>query len=355
MAHFTITSGDEFSGATVIFPDGSTQTIASDNKNYSEVVRGLIEGDLTDEEILDLIAPFEAIYKKLTRLSERVSRKGMRLFFDGDLVTHRLANHIVTIMDGGSPQEEVTAWLRFWEKAATNPSTKSQDELFIFVEKHGLSITPDGDAVLYKGVRNDFTSSHAGPGIVDGVEYEKANLPNKVGSVLELPRSWVDDNRRIECSKGLHVGDFTYASTFASKLLTVLVNPRDVVSVPYDENDRKIRVCRYTVIEETPDRKPYTDTIISFDAKEDDDTPTTVLVSVDPAAPEDVPVIVKVDTSTKKVVYPEGSRIPEYKNLIEALIKLDPNTNLKRYKSKKITAGRRAEFEAAASELGYKL
>lgn len=348
MAHFTITSDSEFSGATVIFGDGTTQTIGSDNPNYAEVVQHLLAGDASDEDLLNLIAPFELVYKQLTKLSERVSRKGMRLFFDGDPVANALALHIIKVMDSGAPEAEWKAYLRFWEKASANPSTRSQDELFLFIEKHGLLLTPDGDAVFYKGTDYNGKSTRAGYGIVDGVEFENAHLQNKVGSVVEIPRSMVDDNRGIACSVGLHVGDFSYASTFGNgKLFTVLVNPRDVVSVPSDHNDRKIRVCRYTVVEENTKRVKYDGTIKVFDVEKPE------APAEEPKA--EAPSVLTVNVQTKKLVYPEGSRVPEYKDLISALVKADPQVNLKRYKNKKITAGRRDEFESAANELGFKL
>lgn len=365
MAHFTITSDDEFSGATVIFNDGTTQVIGSDNANYGKVVAGLLGGNLTDEELLELISPFELIYKKLTKLSERVSRKGMRLFFDGDPVANALAQHIIKIMDEGAPEEEWQAYIRFWEKVATNPSTKSQDELFLFIEKHGLLLTPDGDAVFYKSTRRDGSSTYAGYGIVDGVEYENANLKNHVGAVVEIPRSMVDGNRGIACSVGLHVGDFSYASTYSDRLWTVLVNPRDVVSVPSDANERKIRVCRYTVIEENADRVKYDGKIKIFDLgdKSEEEVVPGSIASLKGTIAEQtgtikdlgLPVqnVVVLDLDAKRVVPQGGSRIPEFKNTIKALIAADPETNLSKYKNKKVTQKQRAAFAQAAKELGY--
>ena len=358
MAFYNITSSDEFQGATVIFPDGSTQVIASDNANYPKVLAGLLDGSLTDDEILELIAPFELVYKTLTRLSERITRKGMKLFFDGDPVTHALANHVISVMDGGAPEREVQAWLKFWEKAASNPSLTSQDELFIFIDRNGLSITPDGDAILYKGVTTEYKSTKRGPGIVDGVEFENDFLPNKVGSVVEIARSQVDGNRGVACSVGLHVGAHSYANGFSQVLLTVLVNPRDVVSVPFDHSDQKIRVCRYRIVEETPDRKKYTDTVVDLEGVElPVEAPAEDVVQVTLSdfsdADKDAATVV-VDGAIQKAAA-NGSRVEEYKALIRDLIKQDPKANLKRYRSKRITAGRRSEFEQAANELGYKL
>ena len=194
----------------------------------------------------------------------------------------------------------------------------------------------------------DGTSTRAGYGIVDGVEYEHDHLKNYVGAVVEIPRSKVDDNRGVGCSVGLHVGDFSYASTFSQRLWTVLVNPRDVVSVPSDANERKIRVCRYTVVEENADRVKYDGKIKVFDLGDEPE-------AEEESEPEALPVqnVVVLDLDTKRVVPQGGSRIPEFKATIKALIAADPETNLSKYKNKKVTQKQRAAFAQAAKELGY--
>lgn len=339
MAHFTITANDEFKGATVIFGDGSTQVIASDNSNYEAVVAGLLAGNLTDDELLQLISPFELVYRVLTRLSERISRKGMKLRFDGDVVDNSLTKHIIAIMDGGAAEAEWAAYIRFMEKLYQNPSEESREHLFHFIEKHGLLLTPDGDAVFYKGVRNDFRATRAGYGIVNGVEFESDYLLNEVGSVVEIPRSLVDPNRGVACSVGLHVGDFSYASNHAQVLLNVIVNPRDVVAVPRDENDRKIRVTRYKVDSINDPKTQHQGTLFTPSGAEP-------VVEEEP----ELPVIeATVTPVTSKTSYPEGSRVPEYIKLIKSG---GAGSDLKRFRNKRVTAGRRSEFDQAVAELG---
>jgi hypothetical protein len=46
------------------------------------------------------------------------------------------------------------------------------------------------------------------------------------------------------------VGSFDHAAGYGNTLLEVKVNPRDVVSVPSDTGGAKMRVCRYTVVQE---------------------------------------------------------------------------------------------------------
>ncbi|UVG35220.1 rIIB-like protein [Microbacterium phage Cece] len=364
MVNYLITSNDGVEGVSVIFSDGETRAIGSDNPNYEKVVAGLLEKSLNEDQVLDLIAPFEAMYRTLTQLSERVSRKGNKLLFDGDVAHSVLTDHILKIMNEGSDEAGWKAYIKFWEKLATNPSKQSQEHLFHFIKQNGLTVTPDGDVVFYKGVEKSGLSNRAGYAIVNGVEFDNKHIPNAVGDIIEIPRSMVDDNRGVACSVGLHVGAFSYANTFPSSgniLFTVVVNPRDVVSVPSDHSDRKVRVSRYRIVEENKNRKQYTGTVVELEKPAElvvDGSITAKSAEIAEAAIDTNKIVagpITIDTMAKKIVYPEGSRIPEYKTLIEALVKADPKVNLKRYKSKKITAGRRDEFEAAANELGFKL
>jgi hypothetical protein len=68
-----------------------------------------------------------------------------------------------------------------------------------------------------------------------------------------MPRSDVQHDPARSCHTGLHVGTYEYAHSYAdAALLTVLVNPRDVVSVPTACGATKMRVCRYVVSDDQP-------------------------------------------------------------------------------------------------------
>lgn len=340
MTYYNITSDEEFKGATVILSDGSTHTVGHDNINYQTLIEGLLRGDLSDDQVLELVSPFELVYRTLTRLSERVSRKGNKLLFDGDVTDNSLTKHIIQIMNGGGSEEEWVAYVNFMEKLYTNPSAESREHLFHFIEAHGLLLTPDGDIVVYKSTKSDGRSTVAGYGIVNGVEFENAFLVNQVGSVVEIPRSMVDDNRDEACSVGLHVGSFGYANTYSERLWTAIVNPRDVVSVPSDHSDAKIRVARYQIVEENVDRVKYEGTVKSF---------------VKPEAP--TPAITEVEVTTEKIEASAsvrskstgGTRVAEYENLIRSG---GAGSNLRKFRNKKVTAGRREEFDQAVANLG---
>lgn len=247
-------SDNEGSGATVIFSDGTIQQVSQDNANFGRVV-SILTGTPVDEideaELLELLIPALSVGKNLNRLSERVAFDGSNILFDGDVVADAIAEHILRIVKEGGNPDSYKALVAFMEKLYTNPSESSRNSLYDFIVRHNITIDPDGDFYAYKGVKADLGSVWEGFGIVDGVSMN-GSLPNKPGSILEIPRSKVNADNAIGCGTGLHAGTYAYAEGWArGVLLLVKINPRDVVSVPSCSSYQKLRTCRYKVISQT--------------------------------------------------------------------------------------------------------
>jgi len=70
----------------------------------------------------------------------------------------------------------------------------------------------------------------------------------KVGEPITMPREECDSDPEVTCSAGLHVGSMEYVHDFGyggGVILEVLVSPRNVVAVPTDYNNTKMRTCEY--------------------------------------------------------------------------------------------------------------
>lgn len=68
----------------------------------------------------------------------------------------------------------------------------------------------------------------------------------------------VNDDHNITCAQGLHIASINYLKTgwnTSGKNLKVEVDPRDVISIPYDYADSKARVCKYRVVEDITGRE----------------------------------------------------------------------------------------------------
>lgn len=247
--------------------------------NFPAIKTMLLSGDSSAAEVYALADAAAKVASKLNRLSERVTIKGDTIYFDGDQMESRLTTHIVNMVKGGD--DNYSGYVKFLENVQANPSKSGRKGLFKFLDKHDLVITEDGCFIGYKGVGRDGKSITAGKEdvtvtLADGtVEVHQGHIPYPVGAVIEMARSLVDPDRDTACSVGLHIGNHSYANSFSrGGFLTVAVNPRDVVVVPSDSNDQKIRAHRMTVLELNADRTQYTGTslVLAVDDDDEDDT-----------------------------------------------------------------------------------
>lgn len=242
MIRYSLISEGDTSALTVVH-NGEIYQCTSTHPYWSDILDGVLAGD---ESAIELIDMGKAADTKFRQVTERVTVKDGSVYFDGDRVDNALTQAIIRAMREGA---DFTPLALFMEKIYQNPKKHSRETLYTWIADRDFTITETGDLIAYKGVNSNGTSIVAGPGIVNGVPMND-HLPNEVGSVLEMSRSSVQHDPAVGCSVGLHVGTFEYAQGFSrGKILKVVVNPRDVVSVPTDCSWAKMRVCRYRVLE----------------------------------------------------------------------------------------------------------
>lgn len=227
--------------------DGVPYSAADTHPNYTEIINLALEDD---ESVVDLFDLSVVIARKFEQVSDRVSIRDGRVYLDGDEkeIHTALNEQIVEFHKAGV---DFMPLVNFYDKIEQNPNADSREQLYAWLKAHKFTITPEGDLLGYKGVKvlpdGSYTSISQGRAIVNGVEYNGA-IPNKIGDVVTMPRSEVEHNPSSGCSRGLHVGTWEYARDFAQgEVLEVVVNPRDVVSVPHDCSAQKLRTCRYVV------------------------------------------------------------------------------------------------------------
>lgn len=238
------------------FINGELYTATSEtHSNFAEINDALhyYEPTTTHElaELLDLFDTGKTVERAFERYSDRVTLVNGHVLFDGDTTQPGLSRQIVRFLDQGA---DVGPLVNFMEKIESNPSDHSRRQAWDWINQHDITVTPSGDIVTYKGVsRADdggWESGFAGTATRNGELYNNRRIPNAIGDTIEMARSSVADDPDTACSTGLHVGTFSYAQAYAGgALLKVLVNPRDIVSVPRDGHGAKIRVCRYKVLD----------------------------------------------------------------------------------------------------------
>jgi len=135
-----------------------------------------------------------------------------------------------------SANESPAGLFNFWERLQRNPSKRSVDSLFSFLQHEGIPIEEDGTFLAYKGVTSELKDCHT------------ETIDNSPGTVHEMERNLVSDDPRTPCHYGFHVGALSYARNHGPEVTICRVDPEFVVCVPYDSSARKMRVCKYEVV-----------------------------------------------------------------------------------------------------------
>lgn len=208
-------------------------TIEASHPNFEEVRQAIADQDF--ERAVEM-ADVPAFVVKAS--AGRVQVTDGAVLFEGEPLHNYLTQQMLGFMQEGLPFQH---YCKFLENLMDNPSMVSRNELYQFLEVANLPITEDGCFLAYKAVRSDYRDCHSG------------KFDNSVGQVLTMPRAKVDDDRTRTCSYGFHAAAYEYAKGFLpsdGRLMVVKINPADVVSVPSDYGNQKLRTCRYEVVSE---------------------------------------------------------------------------------------------------------
>ena len=229
---------------TVVFhEEGIIKTIGRGHPQVGLIEDG-IRNRVSSRELLDLFDRAEAVRRFM---QDQVTVTDGEIYYAGAKVNNLVVKRIFEFMEKGLPAEPL---IRFLVRLMANPSRHSVEQLYSFLEHENLPITQDGFFLGYKGVRDNYWSCHGDrqAALLQGRMDEHGALYNAPGEVLEVERNYVQDDPNIGCHHGLHVGSYDYASSFGQRVVVVLVDPADVVSVPNDSNFQKLRACRYQVL-----------------------------------------------------------------------------------------------------------
>jgi hypothetical protein len=210
--------------------------VSSDHNLYQQILTAVLNGE-NDEVVTELV---ETTRKKVEENCKMIAG----LEYDTGIVMHNgvelhgyAVDKLVSMIENG---HDATPLAKFLTKLQLNQSKQTIDDLYSFLEHGKIPLNADGNFLVYKAVRDDYMDIHSG------------KFDNHPGNTLEMPRNKVDDRREHTCSHGFHVCSYDYLPHFAqgSRVVICEVNPADVVSIPSDYNNTKMRVCKYKVIGE---------------------------------------------------------------------------------------------------------
>jgi hypothetical protein len=158
--------------------------------------------------------------------------------YNGNYIDNYATQKIMEFMKAKLP---VKPLLNFVSKVMANPSRRAVQELYKFLEHGQMPLTPSGNFLAYKSVQENYKDWYSG------------KFSNTVGSEHTMARNDVCDDPDLGCSYGFHVGTLAYATEFnrgSNRLMIVEVDPSDVVSVPHDCQNQKLRTAKYKVVGE---------------------------------------------------------------------------------------------------------
>jgi len=210
--------------------EGKVITVREGAANYHPLVRALLDKRWSD--VPNHLTANKSLADWVSCMPGFTVSEDGKLSYGGTELPDTFTAKIREMVQKGDSPERM---FKFWERLQRNPSKRSVDQLFSFLGHCGIPIAEDGTFLAYKGVRTTYMDQHSN------------TIENKPGAVIKMPRNQISDDPRAACHEGLHVGALSYAQSFAALTLVVRVDPEHVVSVPYDENARKMRVCEYVV------------------------------------------------------------------------------------------------------------
>lgn len=247
------------SGITV-YLDGRGESVAKDHPSYEKILAMLTDGQSSTQEIADLVNVSTAV---INLSGGRVQIKDDTFFWDGIEMANALTVRIIDLL---KKSKSIDGLVRFMTNLMENPSFHAVNELYGFLDACTLPLTADGCFLAYKKVNKEYKSIHKNQ---DGTQ-----MDNSIGKVVSMPRNQVDENSNQACSNGLHCCSFEYLAHYGDafdKVIIVKVNPKNVVAVPKDYNNQKMRVCEYEVVSELPNDQ-VTELRDKYSTDEYDDT-----------------------------------------------------------------------------------
>ena len=261
----------------VVILDGTPRTLHRRDVAAEEVISlvGVYNGEKDLEKRVEIKDKLEALLspgKRIVMASDNRfefdEKQHMYLTGTTTPIPSVLAKKLLEFIKLEAP---IDALINFWKHLLLNPDEAVRKQLYGFIAHRDIAISTYGYLVCAKAVKikrkfdketgeqivvreydedtgeliqetmdsaMTFTPYHSGP----------HGMTVKMGEPIAMPRAECDPDPEVTCSTGLHVGAIEYVKDFGysdGAILEVLVNPRNVVSVPIDYNNTKMRCCEY--------------------------------------------------------------------------------------------------------------
>lgn len=222
-----------------IFKGDDSRSVVKGYPKFKTIKETLIQGDFSDKVLKE---SFEMLYlptfvEKFSEGNITVDHENGKVWYGSFEIKNTLTDHL---LKGLEQKEDINPFVRFVNLLMSNPKKDIVEELYGFMKHYHMDISEDGHILAYKGVRPNFK------------DWWTNTISNKTGEAPCMPSHEVEHDPSKGCGAGLHCGSYQYASSWARNghVMKVKVDPRDVISVPWDCDSQKMRTCGYEVLEE---------------------------------------------------------------------------------------------------------
>lgn len=216
-----------------IIEAGTAYVADVSHQNFDAARQAIFDGNI--EQALALINVKRGI-DKYTQGKIRIENEEL---FYGDLkMDTGLTKRIVAAMGEG---KEFKFLVNFLENLMLNPSRRAVHELFGFLEHNDIELTEDGYFLAWKRVESNYMDMYS------------KTIDNSPGKIVSVERWEVDEDSEKTCSAGLHVAAKSYLPHYGGGrgvIIQCKVHPRDVVAIPKDYQNAKLRCSRYEVMKD---------------------------------------------------------------------------------------------------------
>lgn len=240
----------------VTFPNGNTYEC----KDLSESdIINLIDAR-TEEEVLQIINPKykEQLeeYSNNCNTIESVTKSSKILSYEDGCIYWKEVSSLSLPMDFAEKVSKaekdndellLETYMNFWTLMSLNTDELCRQNLFKFLTKYGLKLARCGFFIAYRNAV--FLTEEDGVQIFTDQYTHKMRI--KIGEVVTKERESCNSDSNTECASGLHCAGASWLEKyyFGDTGLVCLVNPADVVAVPFrNENYGKLRTCAYLPI-----------------------------------------------------------------------------------------------------------
>lgn len=223
--------------SVVVIHDGKPVIVGKDHINFKVIKDQLAKDGTYDPKMLEPVRVIEQF------AHAGLTYKDGKVQLDGSNFKYQMFDKLVDAIKSDNTEDNLKKLFAFVRRAIENTSNQITERILDFAKCSSIDFTDDGMMICFKKVTSDYKDVYT------------KKIDNSVGKTVQVPRSQVDENMDKTCSYGLHTCSKNYLKHYpGQKILKVLVDPADVVAIPRDYSDSKLRCCKYHVVEDVTEQ-----------------------------------------------------------------------------------------------------